>query len=93
MSVLSDLRRRTFTKGLLGGSRPWLIVGIAAWTFRGLQWALRPSPTRVYRGKLEVGETLVISHHPAPPSRRKRRKMRKIEKRAKRRELRRGPKD
>lgn len=81
MSLLSDLRRKAFTKGLFGGSRPWLLLGVAAWTFRGLQWALKPSPTTVYRGKLEVGETVVIRHEPAPPTRRQRRKIRRSEKR------------
>jgi hypothetical protein len=90
MSILSDLRRRAFTKGVFGGSRPWLLLGVAAWTLRGLQWALRPSPTTVYRGKLEVGETIVITHDPAPPTRRQRRKQRKKAKRASRRENRRS---
>jgi hypothetical protein len=90
MSLLSDLRRRALTKGVFGGSRPWLLLGIAAWTLRGLQWALRPSPTTVYRGKLEVGETIVITHDPAPPTRRQRRKQRKADKRLRRRENRRS---
>lgn len=90
MSFLSDLRRRALTRGVFGGSRPWLFLGIAAWTLRGLQWALRPSPTTVYRGKLEVGETIVITHDPAPPTRRQRRKQLKAAKRLQRRENRRS---
>jgi len=82
MSFLSDVRRRALTKGLFGGSRPWLLLGIAAWTFRGLQWALRPEPKIVYRSKLDVGETIVLRNEPAPPTRRQRRKTRKAEKRS-----------
>jgi len=82
MSFLSDIRRRALTKGLFGGSRPWLLLGIAAWTFRGLQWALRPEPKIVYRSKLDVGETIVLRNEPAPPTRRQRRKTRKAEKRS-----------
>lgn len=82
MSLLSDVRRRALTKGLFGGSRPWLLLGIAAWTVRGLQWALRSEPKIVYRSRLEVGETIVLRNEPPLPTRRKRRKMRKAEKRS-----------
>lgn len=90
MSLLSDIRRRALTKGLFGGSRPWLLLGIAAWTFRGLQWALRPEPKIVYRSKLDVGETIVLRNEPAPPTRRQRRKTRKAEKRSSRKAERRA---
>jgi hypothetical protein len=82
MSLLSDIRRQALTKGLFGGSRPWLLLGIAAWTFRGLQWALRPEPKVVYRSKLEVGETIVLTNEPPAPTRRQRKKLRKAEKRS-----------
>ncbi len=82
MSILSDLRRRALTKGLFGGSRVWLFLGIAAWTFRALKWALRPDPKTVYKGKLLLGETVVITHEPALPTRRQRRKSKKSERRS-----------
>lgn len=82
MSVLSDLRRRALTKGLFGGSRVWLFLGIAAWSVRALKWALRPDPKTVYKGRLLVGETIVLTHEPAAPTRRKRRKAKKAERRS-----------
>jgi hypothetical protein len=82
MSVLSDLRRRALTKGLFGGSRVWLFLGIAAWSVRALKWALRPDPKTVYKGRLLVGETVVLTHEPAAPTRRKRRKAKKAERRS-----------
>lgn len=90
MSLLSSARRSSLTKGLIGGSRPWLVVGALAWSLKALQWALRPSPTTVYRGRLEVGETVVISHEPAPPTRRQRRRSRKLDRRADKKEARRA---
>jgi hypothetical protein len=90
MSVLSDLRRRALTKGLFGGSRVWLFLGLAAWSLRALKWALRPDPKTVYKGRLLVGETIVLTHEPAPPTRRKRRKAKKAEKRDRRKEERRS---
>lgn len=85
MSLLSVARRSSLTKGLVGGSRPWLVVGALAWTIKALQWAIRPNPTTVYRGRLEVGETIVIRHDPAPPTRRQRRRTAKKDRRAARR--------
>jgi hypothetical protein len=90
MSLLSDVRRRALTKGLFGGSRPWLLLGIAAWTLRALQWALRPEPKVVYRSRLDVGETIVLRNAPAAPTRRQRRKTRKAEKRSHRKSQRRA---
>jgi len=84
MNLLYEIRRLAFKKGLIGGSRPWLILGVAAWTIRAVFWALRPDPTVSSRTKLSVGETLLIRHEPAPPTRRQRRKSRKSDKRAKR---------
>jgi len=89
MSLLSTVRRSAFTKGVFGGSRPWLLLGLAAWTLRGLQWALRPSPKAVYKGRLQVGQALTIEHLPAPPTRRQRRKQRRRDRRAARAESRR----
>lgn len=85
MSLLSEVRRRALLKGLLGGSKPWMILGLVAWTFRALQWALRPAPPTVYQEKLGLGESLILRHQPAPPTRRQRRKSRRTEKRLKRR--------
>ena len=85
MSVLGTLRRQSIRKGLFGGSRAWLLVGGLAWSLRALQVALRTSPERVYRGELEVGQTLVITNRPAPPTRRQRRRTRKADRKAERR--------
>lgn len=86
MSALATLRRTALSRGVLGGSRTWLAVAVVAWAFRALGWAVRPSPKRVYRGRLEVGETLVIRHDPASPTRRQRRRTRRAARRADRRE-------
>ena len=49
-------------EGILGGSRPWLIVGGAALAIRLLQRAAEREPVVVYRQDLPVGETLTIAH-------------------------------
>lgn len=88
MNLLATLRRTSISRGVLGGSRPWLVTAVALWALRGVVWAIRPTPTRVYRGRLDVGETLVIRHDPAPPTRRRRRIDRRRARRADRREAR-----
>ena len=82
MSIISDLRWRAITKGVFGGSRLWLFLGVAAWSFRALKWALRPDPKTVFKGRLLLGETMVLTHEPAPPTRRQRRKAKKSERRS-----------
>ena len=90
MSLLSSLRRRSLRQGVLGGSRTWLAIGGAVWTVKALQWALRPSPERVFRGDLRPGETFVITSRPAPPTRRQRRRQRRSDRRIERSSRREG---
>ena len=49
-------------EGILGGSRPWLIVGGAALAIRLLQRAAERERVVVFRQELPVGETLTIAH-------------------------------
>jgi hypothetical protein len=73
-ALLAYLRRTGFRRGLLGGSRGWMIAGGAAYAVRVLQRASRNEPVVVYREELEPGETVVIKHEPEPPPRGRRRK-------------------
>ena len=70
--MLAFLRRIGLREGLLGGRRPWLLVGIAAWVLHLLGKALRPDAEVVYRGDLLPGETLVLAREDAPRPRRRR---------------------
>ena len=81
MGLLDTARRYGVARGVLGGSRPWLVVGGLAWGLRALQWAWRPSPTRVQLGDLRPGETIVITDLGPRPTRRQRRKQRRAERR------------
>jgi hypothetical protein len=49
-------------EGILGGSRPWLILGGAALAIRLLQRAAERERVVVYRQELPAGETLTIAH-------------------------------
>ncbi len=61
-ALLKRLVRNGLRRGLLGGSRPWLVVGAGAFALRLVVRALRKSPELVFSEKLRVGEQLVISH-------------------------------
>ena len=82
MGLLGTARRFGLMRGLLGGSRPWLVLGGVAWTFRALQWARRPGPTTLLREELGVGETISIRLDPPEPTRRQRRKAERRRRRA-----------
>ena len=67
-----QLVRRGVRSGLIEGSNLWLSIGAIAWLLRLL--SKRPSP-RVSVEQLRLGESMIVSHVPAPPrSRRAKRK-------------------
>jgi hypothetical protein len=69
--LIRRLLRRAFKLGVLEGSVPWLAAGAGALLLRLM---FKPEQPKVQREKLAVGETLVITHRPAPePERRKKR--------------------
>jgi len=49
-------------KGLIGGSKPWLILGAVAGGVRLLGRMAAREPEVVYCEKLEPGQRVVISH-------------------------------
>ena len=66
-----QLVRRGVRSGLIEGSNLWLSIGAIAWLFRFL--SKRPSP-QVSVEQLRLGESLIVSHVPAPPRSRRARK-------------------
>lgn len=59
--------RAGLRKGLLGGSRPWLYVGVAAAGARLLARMARREEEVVYREELQPGESVVVSTVPPAP--------------------------
>ena len=59
-----ELVRRGVRSGLIGGSNLWLSIGAIAWLLRLL--ARRPTP-KASVARLGLGESVVVSHVPAPP--------------------------
>ena len=54
------LLRNGWRRGVLGGSRPWLVAGGVALSVRVLQKLIASEEKVVYSEELEPGETLVI---------------------------------
>ncbi|MBU6328395.1 MAG: hypothetical protein KGR18_00400 [Acidobacteria bacterium] len=82
MDPFALARRRGIERGLLGRSRVWLVIGVVAWAIRGWRWAARPAPVKVFSGRLEQGESIVITQVPPAPSRRARRRAARAARRA-----------
>jgi hypothetical protein len=59
-----QLVRRGVRSGLIEGSNVWLSIGALAWLFRLLY---RRQPAEVSVERLRLGESVVVSHVPAPP--------------------------
>ena len=89
MDILATIRRLGLSRGVVQGNRAWLVLGACAWAWKGLRWALRPAPETVFRGRLNEGETLVITDLGRPVSRRRQRRIRRDAHRELRRDARR----
>jgi hypothetical protein len=64
--VLSALLRQGLRRGLLGGSRAWLAVGVAAGLLRVLRRVTRQEPEVVWCGEVPPGHRLEVRHRPPP---------------------------
>lgn len=58
--MLESLTRRGIQRGLIGGSRAWLWVGVGAGTLRLLRRLMAEEPEVLWRAAVEPGEKLVI---------------------------------
>jgi hypothetical protein len=59
---LRILQSRGMRQGVRGGSRGWFWVYVAVWGTRRLRRAIGSEPAIVYRGELQPGDTIEISH-------------------------------
>ena len=60
--MLAFVLRQAFRKGLMGGSRRWLLVGGVAVGVKVLRKLSGSEPEVVYSEALGPGESLVIAH-------------------------------
>lgn len=58
------LLRNGFRRGVLQGSRPWLVAGAVALLMRLFQRAAAREESVVYREELLPGQTLTIANQP-----------------------------
>ena len=72
--VRPQVRRRAFDEGLLGGSGGWSVLNAVAYTFRFIQWIDNRDQPRSFVEDLKPGETIMIEHVEAEPTRRQLRK-------------------
>jgi hypothetical protein len=60
IDVVRGVRLLSFRRGLRGGHRAWIAVGIAAWGIGRLRASA--GPELVAREELKPGQRLIISH-------------------------------
>ena len=60
------LLRNGIKKGVLGGSRPWLVLAGVGATWKILQKLAGNEPVVVLSEELQPGETMVIAHGREP---------------------------
>jgi hypothetical protein len=65
-ALVGWLLRQAWRRGVLGGSRLWIVLGAAALLGRYGRRALKRSEDVVYSERLFPGQKLVISHEPPP---------------------------
>jgi hypothetical protein len=59
--MLEFLRRNGLRRGLVGGSRSWMVAGGLAYALRALRWVVRRDTEVVFSEELRPGESLVIT--------------------------------
>lgn len=74
--MASAIRRKSVRKGLFGGNRFWMIVGVATYVFRFAKRLAAKDETVISTESLKPGETLIIETS-ARQSRRERRAARR----------------
>jgi hypothetical protein len=60
--LLGFLQRRGVQRGILGNSRSWFWIAIAAWVLRRLRRVVGSEPELVFRGELKPGQAIRIDH-------------------------------
>jgi len=59
--MLGSLTRVALRKGIIGRSRPWLLLGASLLAVRIVRYAAVGRPVRVFRGELAPDDTLRIT--------------------------------
>ena len=80
--MLAYLRARALSRGFLGGSRFWIVLGAVVWTIRFFQWLVRQETEVIYREPLGRGESVTIRHSDPLPTRKQRKLQAKATKKA-----------
>jgi hypothetical protein len=63
-SILRNLSRLALSRGVLGGSRAWVKIGVVAGALRLVGKFLGDEPEVVYCEDLPPGQSLIIRHFP-----------------------------
>jgi hypothetical protein len=65
-ALLKSLARLAFRRGMGGGSRDWLLVGVLSWLVGRVKERSEAPPPVIHREVLEPGETISIAVYDPP---------------------------
>ncbi len=71
--MLAFLRRTGLKRGILGGNRVWMVIGVIAWSLRLLSWAWKRKEEVVFLEEMRVGDSFLITKRAATGRRRSKR--------------------
>lgn len=70
------IRNRVIARGLVGGQRRWLVIGVSLWVATRVRRLFgAPSPIPVFTQELDPNERFVTLHYSRPLSRRAQRRL------------------
>lgn len=61
-NLLGLLQSRGVQRGVLGSSRSWFWIAVAAWVLRRLRRVIGSEPELVFRGEIKPGQAIRIDH-------------------------------
>ncbi len=64
--LLKSLARLAFRRGMKGGSREWILIGLVSWLAGRVKERAEAPPPVIHREVLEPGETISIAVYKPP---------------------------
>lgn len=62
---MTYIRSNALSRGVFGGSKPWLAVAGVVWGSKALRKALVRQTGVIWSGRIEEGEQVLVTYRPA----------------------------
>ena len=61
---MTTIRSNALSRGVFGGSKPWLAVAGVVWGSKALRRALGRQTGVIWSGRIEEGESVLVTYRP-----------------------------